>query len=138
MDSSFVCHASDDGLDKFYYDYKTLNFISMSLWRRGKKLYGGDDIISIWPTWPTLGLDQRNQFDLFRDLPGGTKKVHQMADDLHKQNIKLFVCYNPWDESTRNENHFGGISDLLAATSAEGVILDTKSGSQQRTSDRSR
>ena len=112
--------------DKFYYDYKDGKFHLNEFVERGKKLYGGDDVISIWPTWPTLGLDQRNQFDLFKDLPGGTKKIHQLSEDLHKQNIKFFVCYNPWDESTRSENHFGGISDLIAETVADGVVLDTK------------
>ncbi|HJW18370.1 MAG TPA: SUMF1/EgtB/PvdO family nonheme iron enzyme [Flavisolibacter sp.] len=112
--------------DKFYYDYKDGKFHLNEFVERGKKLYGGDDVISIWPTWPTLGLDQRNQFDLFKDLPGGTKKIHQLSEDLHKQNIKFFVCYNPWDESTRSENHFGGISDLIAETAADGVVLDTK------------
>lgn len=112
--------------DKFFYDYKDGKFHLDEFVERGKKLYGGDDVISIWPTWPTLGLDQRNQFDLFRDLPGGTKKIHQLSDELHKQNIKFFVCYNPWDGSTRSENHFGGLSDLIAETAADGVVLDTK------------
>lgn len=49
---------------------------------RGKRLYGGDDVIGLWPTWPTLGLDQRNQFDLFRSLPGGTPKLRELADSL--------------------------------------------------------
>jgi gamma-glutamyl hercynylcysteine S-oxide synthase len=88
--------------DKFYYDYKDGKHHVIDFINRGKKLYGGDDIISLWPTWPTLGLDQRNQFDLFRDLPGGTKGIRELAEQLHKNNSKLFVCYNPWDESTRS------------------------------------
>ena len=117
--------------DKFYYDYKDGKFHLNEFVDRGKRLYGGDDVISIWPTWPTLGLDQRNQFDLFRDLPGGTKKVRQLSGELHKQNVKFFVCYNPWDESTRSENHFSGISDLIAETAADGVVLDTKGESSK-------
>ncbi len=38
--------------------------------KQGRSWYGGDDFTGIWPTWPTLGIDQRNQWDLFRDLPG--------------------------------------------------------------------
>ncbi|MBZ5855742.1 formylglycine-generating enzyme family protein [Flavihumibacter profundi] len=117
--------------DKFFYDTKTGKFNLLDFVERGKKLYGGDDIISIWPTWPTLGLDQRNQFDLFRDLPGGTRQIHHLSDELHHRKVKLFVCYNPWDESTRNENHFSGISDLIAETAADGVVLDTKGESSK-------
>ncbi|MGZ3858007.1 MAG: formylglycine-generating enzyme family protein [Flavisolibacter sp.] len=127
---SYVMHIMM-AWDKFYYDNKDGKFHLNEFVARGKKLYGGDDVISIWPTWPTLGLDQRNQFDLFKDLPGGTKKIRQISEELHGQNVKFFVCYNPWDESTRSENHFGGISDLIAQTAADGVVLDTKAESSK-------
>ena len=44
---------------------------------------------------------------------------------------KLFVSYNPWDESTRSENHFEGISRLISATGADGIVLDTKGESSK-------
>ncbi len=121
--------------DKFYYDYADKKFHMKEFLQRGNKLYGGDDFISIWPTWPTLGLDQRNQFDLFEDLPGGTAKVKEIAAQCRINRTKLFVCYNPWDESTRSENHFEGISELIAATSADGMVLDTKGESSQELQD---
>lgn len=121
--------------DKFYYDYADKKFHVNDFLNRGKKLYGGDDFISIWPTWPTLGLDQRNQFDLFEDLPGGTAKIKEIAAQSRRNGTKLFICYNPWDESTRNENHFEGISKLIAATSADGMVLDTKGESSKELQD---
>ena len=57
--------------DKYFYDRKSNEYALNKFVQRGNQLYGGDDIITIWPTWPTLGLDQRNQFDLYQDLPGG-------------------------------------------------------------------
>lgn len=112
--------------NKLYYDYEGSKFHMNDFIKKGKKLYGGDDFIAIWPTWPTLGSDKRNQFDLFGDLPGGTKKIKEMANKFRSEGTRLFVCYNPWDESTRGENHFEGITKLIAATSADGVVLDTK------------
>lgn len=117
--------------DKFYYDYTDRQFHLNDFLQRGKKLYGGDDFISIWPTWPTLGLDQRNQFDLYKDLPGGTAKIKEMAAQCRSMGTGLFISYNPWDESTRTENHFEGISKLIAATSADGMVLDTKGESSK-------
>ncbi len=100
-----------------------------------EKLYGGDDVVGIWPTWPTLGLDQRNQFDLFKDLPGGLPNLKRMGSRLRSQGTKLFLCYNPWDESTRNANdpkaHLKGLADLVAATDADGVVLDTRGSSSK-------
>jgi gamma-glutamyl hercynylcysteine S-oxide synthase len=121
--------------DKFFYDYEDKKFHIGEFLQRGNKLYGGDEFISIWPTWPTLGLDQRNQFDLFDDLPGGNAKLKSIAAQCRLNGTRFFVCYNPWDESTRNENHFEGISKLIAATSADGMVLDTKGESSRELQD---
>lgn len=112
--------------DKFYYDISEGRYTMKDFLKRGKKLYGGDDVISIWPTWPTLGMDQRNQFDLFEDLPGGIQAMREQAEISRGLGTRFFVCYNPWDESTNNKNHIEGLYDLIKATSADGVVLDTK------------
>lgn len=112
--------------DKFYYDLSEGRYTLKDFLERGKKLYGGDDVISIWPTWPTLGMDQRNQFDLFEDLPGGIHAMREQAEMSRSMGTKFFVCYNPWDESTHSKDHFEGLYDLIKATSADGVVLDTK------------
>src|ERR1700722_10136493 len=36
---------------------------------------GPIDAVLIWPLYPNLGVDDRNQFDLIRDLPGGDSGV---------------------------------------------------------------
>lgn len=117
--------------DKFYYDYTDSRFHLGEFMQRGKRLYGGDEVIGLWPTWPSLGLDQRNQFDLFRDLPGGTRGLKSLADTLRKKGTRFFICYNPWDESTRSEGHLSGIGDLIKATNADGVVLDTRGESSR-------
>lgn len=114
--------------DKEFYDghFRLTDFID-----RGKKLFGGDDVVCIWPTWPTLGIDQRNQFDLYRDLPGGLNHIRAVADSARARGVKFFVAYNPWDESTRSEGHLQGLANLIRATSADGVVLDTKGESSR-------
>ena len=100
---------------------------------RQSGLYGGDDALGIWPTWPTLGIDERNQFDLFSDLPGGLPALRQRAEALRQKGTRFFICYNPWDESTRNtqqpEAHLTQLTRLIEATSADGVVLDTRGSS---------
>jgi formylglycine-generating enzyme required for sulfatase activity len=117
--------------DKDFYDSNNGGYRLMSFLRKGKKIYGGDDVICIWPTWPTLGVDQRNQFDLYRDLPGGLSKIKEIADSARLLGAKFFIAYNPWDESTRSEGHLKGLADLIKATSADGVVLDTKGESSK-------
>lgn len=96
------------------------------------QLTGGWDIFTIWPTWPKLGLDNRNQFDLYRDLPGGIPELKHQSAFMHSLGKKYFISYNPWDESTRVEDHFAGLGKLLKDTDADGVVLDTKGESSRR------
>jgi iron(II)-dependent oxidoreductase len=131
---SYVSHLIMNW-DKFYYDYTDKKIHLTEFLERGKRLYGGDEFVGLWPTWPTLGLDQRNQFDMFEDLPGGMKGLKKLSAESRKMGTKIFLCYNPWDESTRNENHFEGISRLVAETSADGMVLDTKGESSKELQD---
>ena len=115
--------------DHFYTEQNgNNNRLSNFVWR-GKSLYGGDDVIGLWPTWPSLGLDQRNQFDLYHDLPGGLSGLQEMVNRLHDREVKFFIAYNPWDQSTRKEDHLLGMSKLLKEVDADGVILDTRGSS---------
>jgi formylglycine-generating enzyme required for sulfatase activity len=131
---SYVMHLMM-AWDKQYYDLKDNRFHLAEFIERGKKLYGGDDVLGIWPTWPSLGLDQRNQFDLFRDLPAGTNGMKNMADSIRKKGTRFFVCYNPWDESTREQGHLEGLAELIRETGADGVVLDTRGGSSKELQD---
>lgn len=128
--SAFVMHLMM-AWDKDFYDATTKKFRLVDFARRGKDLYGGDDVICLWPTWPTLGIDPRNQFDMYRDLPGGLRGLKSIADSLHAMNIKFFIAYNPWDESTRKEEHLKGLATLIRETDADGVVLDTKGESSK-------
>lgn len=130
--NSYVMHLVM-AWDKWYYDYQNPNeeFPFQNFIQRGKKLYGGDDVIGLWPTWPTLGLDQRNQFDLYRDLPGGTDGLATMARSMRAKGTKFFIAYNPWDESTRLEGHLAGLADLIKETDSDGVVLDTRGESSR-------
>ena len=117
--------------DNDYFDISTGTFNWNRFEAHGKKLYGGDDVICLWPTWPALGLDQRNQFDLYRDLPGGLSTLRTLGDSLRSKGTRFFVAYNPWDKSTRSEGHLQGLAELIQSTSADGVVLDTKGESSK-------
>jgi formylglycine-generating enzyme required for sulfatase activity len=127
---SYVMHLMM-GWDKEVYDPRKGNYVLPDFAARNKALYGGDEVLCIWPTWPTLGLDARNQFDLYRDLPGGLPALRRLSDSLRQVGSRFFVAYNPWDESTRSEAHLAGLQQLLERTGADGVVLDTKGESSR-------
>jgi len=134
-DLQWVRHAYVSHLmmawNHFFYDPSDHKFHLGEFAAKGRLLYGGDDFIGIWPTWPTLGVDQRNQWDLFLDLPGGTAELKSASQMLGRIGSHLFICYNPWDESTRNEKPAEGMARLIDATNADGVVLDTRGASSK-------
>ena len=92
--------------------------------------YGGIDSVLVWHTYPNIGVDDRNQYDLFRDLPGGTDGVREMVDDFHRHGVRVFFPLMLWDQGTRDEGvpDATAISTELAAVGADGINGDTLEG----------
>lgn len=115
--------------DREFYDRTTGKYTYLDVLKKETELFGNVDVFGIWPTWPRLGLDQRNQWDLYRDLPGGTGQLKTFSGLSHQLGTRLFIAYNPWDNSTRKEDHYKGMAQLIRETDADGVVLDTKGSS---------
>jgi len=92
--------------------------------------YGGLDSVLIWPVYPNIGVDDRNQFDLARDLPGGIDGLRGAIDDFHRRGVKVFLPTMPWDNGTRDEGRadWEAIAELVAAVGADGINGDTYNG----------
>jgi len=117
--------------DEKFYDFKQKKYTYYNTLTEYDDLTGGYDIFTLWPTWPRLGLDQRNQWDMYRDLPGGLKELKRQSAFAHNKGKYYFISYNPWDEGTRREDQMNGMEVLLRATDADGVVLDTKGESSR-------
>jgi len=113
--------------DSDFYDHKNNRYNTEKLIERGKKVYGGYDSVVLWHAYPRIGLDDRNQFDFYREMPHGLAGLKEVVKQFHASGIKVFINYNPWDTGTRREN----ISDLdlliemLKSTDSDGIFLDT-------------
>jgi gamma-glutamyl hercynylcysteine S-oxide synthase len=117
--------------DREFFDRLTGRYTYAEVLKKGIALFGNLDVFGIWPTWPRLGLDQRNQWDLYRDLPGGTQQLRNIARMSRQSGTKFFIAYNPWDNSTRQENQYKGMAQLISETEADGVVLDTRGSSSK-------
>lgn len=89
--------------------------------------YGGIDSVLLWPTFPLLGLDDRNQFDMFRSLPGGLPALRDAIAQFHARGVRVLWAYNPWDLGTRLEGkpHFDVLVEMLKETGGDGANGDT-------------
>lgn len=114
--------------DREFYDRSTGKYTYAEFLKKYINLFGSVDAFMLWPTWPRLGLDQRNQWDLFRDLPGGTNQLRNFARMSRLSGTKFFINCVPWDNSTRKEDELKGMGQLIAETEADGVVLDSRGG----------
>lgn len=113
--------------DEAFYDpennrYKVEEFIES-----GEEQFGGYDIVVLWHAYPRIGLDERNQFDFYRDMPGGLEGIRKISDKLHSLGKKVYINYNPWDTGTRREGmpDIDALSEIIKAIDADGIFLDT-------------
>jgi formylglycine-generating enzyme required for sulfatase activity len=94
------------------------------------KRYGGIDSVLIWHDYPNIGIDNRNQYDLIRDLPGGLGGVKQMVADFHRRGVRVVFPVMPWDQGTCDEGvpNWTATARLLTEVGADGLNGDTLEG----------
>ena len=83
--------------DRTFYDPETREYTVDKFLADTESRIGPIDAVLIWPVYPNLGVDDRNQFDLLRDMPGGLPGVRKMVDDFHHRNVKVFFPTLAWD-----------------------------------------
>ena len=89
--------------DLTLYDRSTGKYTIDEFVEHGRHEFGGYDNVVLWHAFPRIGFDQRNQFDIYRDMPGGLNGLRALSRAFHKEGIKVFINYNPWDTGTRRE-----------------------------------
>ncbi|GAA1567999.1 SUMF1/EgtB/PvdO family nonheme iron enzyme [Kribbella karoonensis] len=109
--------------DDLLYDVGTGRFTPRKFVEHGVAEFGGYDAIVLWHAYPVIGIDDRNQFDFYRDVPG----LRQLVDDLHELGLKVFFDYNPWDVGTRRAARPDAdeFAALVTDYNVDGVFLDT-------------
>lgn len=120
--------------DRRFLSSNGLEFLADKFVEDGKRRFGGYDGVVLWQAYPRIGFDTRNQFDLYRELPGGLEGLRKLGRDLRDRGVRVFVDYNPWDVGTRREGKSDAVllRDLVDAIDADGVFLDTlRSGSSE-------
>jgi gamma-glutamyl hercynylcysteine S-oxide synthase len=95
-----------------------------------EKRYGGIDSVLVWATYPNMGIDDRNQQDMVRSMPGGVQGVKQMVADFHRRGVKVLFPMMMWDQGTRDPGKPwpDAIAEFLKELDADGVNGDTQDG----------
>ncbi|MGA2203273.1 MAG: formylglycine-generating enzyme family protein [Terriglobales bacterium] len=116
--------------DRYFYDPVAHRYTVDRYLNDLEKRYGGIDAVLIWPTYPNMGIDDRNQLDLIRSMPGGVAGVRQMIADFHKRGVRVLFPMMMWDQGTRDPGKPWpqAIAELMAEVGADGVNGDTQDG----------
>ncbi len=124
----FTCHFT------FLYDLSFYNasegrYTLSKFLEEGEREFGGYDAVVLWHAYPRIGVDERNQFDFYRDMPGGLGGLRELVEEFHSREIRVFINYNPWDRGTRREGipDEEAIAAIVKAIQADGVFWDTMS-----------
>jgi hypothetical protein len=108
------------------FDHETRRIDAEKLLEQGKA-FGGYDTVTIWNQYPRLGIDGRSQWDFYDDFPGGRAALREAVEAFHKNRVRVFLPYIPWDRGSRESAETMGdeLVKLLADTGADGYQLDT-------------
>ncbi len=116
--------------DRYFYDPVAGRYTVDRYLDDLEKRYGGIDAVLIWATYPNMGIDNRNQQDMVRSMPGGVDGVKQMVADFHRRGVRVLFPMMMWDEGTRDPGKSwpDATAEFMKEIDADGVNGDTQDG----------
>lgn len=113
--------------DRHFFDTQSMQYTVDKIITRGINEFGGYDSVVLWHAYPRIGLDERNQYDYYRDMPGGLAGIRNVVDQFHRNGIMVFIAYYPWDKATRREDRTDPelLAHILTEIDGDGIFLDT-------------
>ena len=114
------------GKESFNYSKKKFNIEKII--KEGKE-FGGYDSLIFWHQYPRLGLDNTNQWHLYKYLPEQYKTIKKIVKECHKNGIKFFIPFKPWDVKSNEslDHHAEFLENFISKTNIDGFFLDTMS-----------
>jgi gamma-glutamyl hercynylcysteine S-oxide synthase len=116
--------------DRYFYDPLTGKYTVDRYLDDLEKRYGGIDSVLIWATYPNMGIDDRNQHDMVRSMPGGVEGLKQMVADFQRRGVRVLFPMMMWDEGTRDPGKPwpDAIAEFMKQVNADGINGDTQDG----------
>jgi len=116
--------------DRYFYDPAAGKYTVDRYLDDLEQRYGGIDAVLIWPTYPNMGIDDRNQLDMVGSMPGGVKGVKQMVAEFHRRGVRVLFPMMMWDQGTRDPGSAwpDAIAALMKQIGADGINGDTQDG----------
>jgi gamma-glutamyl hercynylcysteine S-oxide synthase len=116
--------------DRYFYDPEQGHYTVDRYLDDLDKRYGGIDSVLIWATYPNMGIDDRNQQDMVRSMPGGVEGVKKMVADFHRRGVRVLFPMMMWDQGTREPEKPwpDATAEFMKQIGADGINGDTQDG----------
>ena len=107
--------------DEQLYDYARHTFTVDGLINADAGL-GGYDAVVLWHTYPLIGIDERDQFDFYKQVPG----LPAVVRGLHDRGTRVFMEYHAWERGARvKRDDASELAMMVTGTGIDGVFLDS-------------
>jgi formylglycine-generating enzyme required for sulfatase activity len=115
--------------DQDFFDLASGKYRVAEWLAHGRREFGGYDSVVFWHAYPRIGLDNRNQYDFYRQAPGGLRGLRAVTREFRQEGVRTYLDYNPWDLGTRREpqSDLDVLARLVGDIEADGIFLDTMS-----------
>lgn len=107
--------------DEQLYDYSRDAF-DVDLFLETDAGFSGYDAVVLWHTYPLIGIDERDQFDFYKQVPG----LPAIVRAFHDRGVRVFMEYHAWERGARVERDDAAeLAMMVTGTGIDGVFLDS-------------
>ena len=102
--------------DERLYDHDAGQFTVDRYVEHARTEFGGFDGVLLWHAYPIEGIDERTQFEFYRDVP----ELPTVVDELQVRGLRVFVVVYPWEPAEASD-----VADIVEWAGVDGVFIDS-------------
>tara|TARA_R100000365_G_scaffold1057_1_gene3833 strand:- start:16903 stop:18837 length:1935 start_codon:yes stop_codon:yes gene_type:complete len=113
--------------DERLYDFATGRFTVDAYLDAGEAEFGGFDAVMLWNAYPVLGIDARDHFAFFEDIP----ELPQVVAAFQRRGVKVYFTYYPWETGSGPEA-IEKVTAIVERCGFDAVFLDSSKEASSR------
>ena len=113
--------------DERLYDFATGRFTVDAYIDSGEAEFGGFDAVMLWNAYPVLGIDARDHFAFFEDIP----ELPDVVAAFQRRGVKVYFTYYPWETGSGPEA-IEKVTAIVERCGFDAVFLDSSKQASSR------
>ncbi|QJR20699.1 SUMF1/EgtB/PvdO family nonheme iron enzyme [Pelagibacterium halotolerans] len=113
--------------DERLYDFTSGRFTVDAYIDAGDLEFGGFDAVVLWNAYPVLGIDARDHFSFFEDIP----ELPEVVANFQRRGVKVYFTYYPWETGSGPEA-IERVTAIVERCGFDAVFLDSSKEASTR------